>query len=66
MFLRLEPFIKHGKFQTLHQVLQDYEKHCKKRVISQTPSLINQFIFKVKEQVTDAQKGNQDERSAEI
>jgi len=53
MDVRLAPFIKHGKFQTMHQVLQEYEKHCKKRVFAQTPSLINQWIFKVKEQVNE-------------
>ena len=65
MNIRLQPFIMHGKFQTMHQVLNEYEKHCKKRIWSQTPNLFHQFVFKVKEQVGEVRRDN-DERSAEI
>lgn len=66
MDVRLAPFIKHGKFQTMHQVLAEYEKHCKKRVFAQTPSLINQWIFRVKDTVTEVTQRDKSERSAEI
>lgn len=63
MNLRLQPFIIHGKFQTMQQVLNEYEKHCKRRVLSQTPNLINHLIFKVKEQVKEVKLSQDEQRS---
>ena len=50
----------------MQQMVQDYEKHCKKCFWSQTPNLLNQLIFKAKEKVQDLRGVDNDERNATI
>ena len=65
MSLRLQPFIMHGKFQTMQQVLNDYEKHCKKRIMSQARTVIGALFSKTKE-IVNEKINNDESRSAEM
>lgn len=47
--IKIDPFIRHGKFVTFKRIFEKYEHHCKKNFISQIPSLLKQRFLQTRE-----------------
>lgn len=58
--IKINPFIRHGKFVAFKKIFEKYENHCKKNFISQIPSLLKQRFLKTKENLMGGSKDLED------